>query len=304
MTFTFLVALWAVFFPWVTPIVAYSQAPKSNQPSSVLATTPAARYFSQKAMCERDASVISELVNATQDPHDFSLTPSHRMKLEEAAIVIWVGPNYEEFLNPILKSKGKEKVWISLLDSITLVPRVELESDPHFWLNPDLALEAVQKLQTKLIQHQVLDAAQATRCFQKFQKMVSTQSDALRKSWSKAVKGPVSFATVHAGYHHFAAAFGVQILPLFGGQHHVHLSPSLLREKVKWVRNTGVKFVFLDPETPPKIQTVVTKDLGLKVAGKLKSDSWSAQSGGNLDPLVEMWQSNVAQVIKSPLVIK
>ena len=56
------------------------------------------------------------IIESSNNPHNFSLKPSHAKMLEEADIVFWIGEDLESFMEKPLSSLSKDAVKISFMD--------------------------------------------------------------------------------------------------------------------------------------------------------------------------------------------
>lgn len=98
-------------------------------------------------------------VGAGQDPHHLSLRPSERRALQQAALVVWVGPVLEVPLVDVIAELDARVVTAQQLPGIQL-GTVEGAADPHLWLDSTNARLVAAALATAL---QQLDPANAER---------------------------------------------------------------------------------------------------------------------------------------------
>lgn len=66
-----------------------------------------------------DAYEVELLVPASASPHGYSMRPSEARRLQNADMVVWVGPDLETFLERPLRSTGGREI-ISLMDDLDL----------------------------------------------------------------------------------------------------------------------------------------------------------------------------------------
>jgi zinc transport system substrate-binding protein len=93
------------------------------------------------------------LINGSASPHAYALRPSDALKLDEADIIFWIGPELEAFLEAPLKSLAPDAEIVALIDQagLSLLPVREGglweadehsrhdesdATDPHLWLDP------------------------------------------------------------------------------------------------------------------------------------------------------------------------
>lgn len=87
-----------------------------------------------------------ELLLADQTGHDVTLTPKHRKMIQDASLLIWLGPQHEAPLTKLLENNA---LAISILDSNLIQelpqrnPRGQVLNgtiDTHVWLDPNNAI--------------------------------------------------------------------------------------------------------------------------------------------------------------------
>ncbi|MGE8594764.1 MAG: metal ABC transporter solute-binding protein, Zn/Mn family, partial [Acinetobacter faecalis] len=81
-----------------------------------------------------------------QSGHDVTLTPAHRKTIQEAELVVWLGPQHEAPLNKLLVNNASA---ISILESgiVQTLPQRDARGkaikgtlDTHVWLDPNNAV--------------------------------------------------------------------------------------------------------------------------------------------------------------------
>lgn len=86
------------------------------------------------------------LLLGNQSGHDVTLTPQHRKMINDASLVIWLGPEHEA---PLTKLLEKNRLAISILDSdvVQTLPQRNAKGEPlkdtintHVWLDPNNAI--------------------------------------------------------------------------------------------------------------------------------------------------------------------
>lgn len=101
---------------------------------------------------------VQRLLPAGVTPHGFQMSVSHRRVIEDADLVVWVGPAMEPFLTAVLKSKPQ--LQLSHLPAIhwpkprsgEAIDGHSHANDPHLWLNPDNGRIIARQLITQLSQ--------------------------------------------------------------------------------------------------------------------------------------------------------
>jgi zinc transport system substrate-binding protein len=88
----------------------------ADQPRIVATILP---IHSIVAALGEDAYEVELLVPANASPHGYSMRPSEARRLQNADLVVWVGPDLETFLERPLRRAGNREI-ISLMDDLDL----------------------------------------------------------------------------------------------------------------------------------------------------------------------------------------
>jgi ABC-type Zn uptake system ZnuABC Zn-binding protein ZnuA len=94
-----------------------------------------------------DRLQIDTLIPAGIDPHSYEPTPRDAARIETADILILNGAGFEESLGSILN--GRTGAVITASEGLT--SRTQDPPDPHFWLDPTLAIQYVENIRDGLI---------------------------------------------------------------------------------------------------------------------------------------------------------
>jgi zinc transport system substrate-binding protein len=120
------------------------------------------------------------LLRSGASPHSSSLRPSDLKAIEQADLIVWVGPLMEQFLSKALRAAHSDSTTLTLvqIDGLTLHPVREgglwqvdthedhqhadhhdAATDPHIWLNPQNAIRITEAIRDQLI---IIDPQRAT----------------------------------------------------------------------------------------------------------------------------------------------
>jgi len=95
---------------------------------------------------------VETLMDANQSPHDFALKPSHRRIIAQSDHLIWLGADFEPYLDKLVGRHSAALDLSSLFEEHHEVEHKLFEedhsghdhgaNDPHIWLNPN-GIEAI-----------------------------------------------------------------------------------------------------------------------------------------------------------------
>ncbi|MEQ8953304.1 MAG: zinc ABC transporter substrate-binding protein [Gammaproteobacteria bacterium] len=160
-----------------------------------------------------DHATVSVLANDVQSAHQFSLTPSDRINLQNADIVLWIGPQFEIQLAQFLPRYGDTKALIaatSLPDAVLY----ELSSsitDPHIWLSLDNAELIAATLLNELVRIDAGNENFYRANFANFAQDVSQLREQVSRDFEFVRNREVpAFAVYHNAFQYFEALAGIK----------------------------------------------------------------------------------------------
>jgi zinc transport system substrate-binding protein len=157
------------------------------------------------------------LMTERQSPHHYSMRPSERRLLSDAAMIVWIGPQMESSLSKIIQQQHPATIFTAMLtDNLHLLNRrqkhahdedqpaagsAELDKlDPHIWLSAHNAAAISRQLSVRLIE---LDPENIARYRQNLQQLLQKieQTAAFIATTLKDSDQP--FITFHDAFQYF-----------------------------------------------------------------------------------------------------
>lgn len=204
------------------------------------------------------------LLSPHEDPHHFSLSPSEAKSINQANLVIWVGPQMEVVLEKAIKTLATNGRVLTLLD----VPGLTLHQldghvDPHMWLDPKNAKVIVQQVATALSgidpDHSGVYGQNANKLMQQIDEM-----DNKLKAELEPLKGKPYFV-YHDAFQYFELAFGLdRSTPVVKDTEHT-LRATQRQFIEKEMKEKKISCVFGEPNHGEKVVQSLGEDLGLRV---------------------------------------
>lgn len=242
-------------------------------------------------MAPEDAPLL--LLPGNASPHTFQLRPSDATALNEAQIIIWVGPDLETFLVRPLQNLPKQPLIISLMDipGLTRYPVRGGEEwhtcdhghehghdhshhnqngwDPHIWLDPDNAIIVIRYLSEIFMELDPAHAADYTQRATKAIVEIEQLKTVLKTQLAPAHEKP--FFVLHDAFQYLEQRYDLHaVRAIYAAPHnspsvaHMHaLRDSLYAHKVECV--------FKEPQLPASFIAPLIDGFPIKI--------------GTLDPL-------------------
>jgi ABC-type Zn uptake system ZnuABC Zn-binding protein ZnuA len=257
-----------------------------------------------------DLAEVENLLPANVGPHDYQFAPRDLRKLSSAQLFIVNGLGMEDWLAKAVKaSKGSKtatviEAFASVLKTnlVTELPHIHLPGEhahhhdgganPHLWLDPTLAAQAVTNI---LVALQKADpknatgyAANAARYVERLQALDADLTTALAPFKSRRI------VTYHHAFPYFTRRYGLNLVGVIEEVPDVEPSPKYLSALLKVMREQDVKVIFTEPQFSPKLAQRISQDAKVPVAeldtletGPLKPTAYEEGLRRNLNTLLK-----------------
>ncbi|MCB9992928.1 MAG: zinc ABC transporter substrate-binding protein [Hyphomicrobiaceae bacterium] len=217
------------------------------------------------------------LVDNNASPHTFSLRPSDAEALQNADLVVYVGPDLEAFLVRPLASLAQNADILELdrAPGLSLLPvneRILAEFgegdddhdgayDMHLWLDPENAGTIAAAVATELEKLdpenvQVYEANLADLRSRLNELTADLKTELLEKGSGRPI-------VYHDAFHYFERAFGVQSVGAVTLNPEIATSAAHLSELTAIVKANGADCVFVEPQFEPRLAELLAAEGGI-----------------------------------------
>lgn len=172
------------------------------------------------------------LIPAHQDGHHAQLKPQDRRLIQAADFVLWIGPEYEATLTPLLSDQANA-IALTKLATFRRLPQRGLQGqaqpnslDPHLWLDPYNAIGMAHAIATIRGQQYPRDATAYLNNARQFsQRMIQV----LRQS---KIPTPQPYWAYHDAYQYLEKSLGLQFAGALTRDH--ELPPTA--QQLQWLK--------------------------------------------------------------------
>lgn len=209
---------------------------------------------------------VTNLTPAGTEPHDLELTPRQVDQLQDADLIFFVGQGFQPGVQKIAERRGGKA--IDVLEGLPLdeggTGSGDEGVDPHFWLDPTLMQEAVDRIE---------DAFSATAAEHRleFERNAAAYNDELR-ALDAEYKATLSrcrrkeLVTSHAAFHYLAERYGLTQEAIAGLSPDAEPDARRLAEIANLVRQRGTTTIFYETLVSPQVAETIARDTGTKTA--------------------------------------
>ena len=157
-----------------------------------------------------DRGQVSSVVGIQDSPHDYLLTPSDRIELERADLLLWIGPEFEIQLTDIYLSLTESKPIITAtkLSELSLLNYSSSEIDPHLWLSSSNGIAIAKALSKQLQEIDNANQKQYESSLERFERDINnTHSEILNMI---ADLQDQQYLVFHSAYEYFRRDYDLE----------------------------------------------------------------------------------------------
>ena len=153
---------------------------------------------------------VTAIIDASQSPHHYSMSPADRVALAEADMLIWIGPTLETYLADFFqRAKASGKVLtVSENQGLTRHDIVAGQLDSHLWLDSDNAVLIAELITREVSELDSANGASYLQNLNQFRVDIRNLNREIEKAVSASPRA--EYAVYHNAYQYFEKQFGLQ----------------------------------------------------------------------------------------------
>jgi len=253
-------------------------------------------------------TVVTALVGPNADAHVFEPTPADGRHLAQADLVVVNGLNFEGWVDRLIKVSGYRGPVIVASRGIKLPASRKLHEgndhkghdhgavDPHAWQNLAYTRVYVANISSALAarwpaQHAEIEARRVA-----YLARIDELDRRVRDSLNAIPRAQRRVITSHEAFGHFGTAYGVDFLAPQSWNTHSEPSAAAVARLIRQIRQQGVRAVFIENISDPRLVERIAQEGGVRVGGTLYSDALSVP-GGPADTYLRLIEHNTRTLV-------
>lgn len=237
------------------------------------------------------------------DPHTYQPTPRDAEMALKADLCLQNGLNLEghNWMGNLAKDANKPLAICTLgIQPLELEIGGEKMNDPHSWFTPANAAVYVRNILKAVSEIDAGGRPQFEARAQLYLQQLRTLDAWIRMQFHEIALPQRILVTSHDAFNYFAQAYGFKnIAPVgwsTGGEVGAGMTPERRASVVDSIRDQGVKAIFVETSTNPKLLRDISIDAGVRIGGSLYSDSMG-EMGSAGETYIGMMRENVLTII-------
>jgi zinc transport system substrate-binding protein len=239
-----------------------------------------------------DRVEVINLTPAGTEPHDLELTPDQVDQLEDADVVFYLGQGFQPTVAAVAERRDGETV--DLFEGVELqeggVEALEAEEeaggehaeeeggeggeggeehqesglDPHFWLNPQLMIDALDEVLASLSAVAPDDSATFEANAEDYTAELAALDEEMEGALASCERDEI--VTSHAAFFYLADRYGLTQLPIAGISPEAEPDADRLAQLTGLIQDHGITTVFYETLVAPDVAEALAREAEVDTA--------------------------------------
>lgn len=245
-----------------------------------------------------DHIALTTLVGPDGDAHVFEPTPADAKAVAQADLVVVNGLGLEGWMDRLAQSagyKGRIAVATAGVKPRTMEEDGNTITDPHAWQDLGNGRIYVANVAAALAAADPADAEVYRAAADAYTTEIDAKDKWVRDELKAVPHQRRRIITSHDAFGYFGAAYGIAFLAPVGVSTEAEPSAAGIAQLIREMKSAGIKVVFFESMTSPKLVEILASEAGARVGGTLYSDALSPR-GGPADSYLKMFDNNLPQL--------
>ena len=289
-------------------LVAFTLPAHAAEPLRVVASFSLLGDLVQQVGGDRVA--VTTLVGPGADGHVFQPTPAHARQVGQAQLVVSNGLGYEGWMPRLLQSTGYKGPQVVTTKGVKPIAGTRGHNhdhghkhdhgrhDPHAWQSVPNVITYVKNIADGLCTADAAGCPAYRANAERYTAELKTLDADIRAAWAPIPAAQRKVITSHAAYAYYGQAYGVRFLSPQGVSTESEASAKGVAQLVRQIRKEGIKALFVENVSDPRLIEQIARETGVKPSGQLYSDSLTP-TGGGAPTYVELMRANTARLVNA-----
>lgn len=245
-----------------------------------------------------DRVSVTTLVGPDGDAHVFEPTPADARSVAGADVVVVNGLGFEGWMERLIQASGYDGPLVVASDGVksrTMDDDGQTVTDPHAWQDLGNGRLYVENVAAGLAAADPQGAAAYRAAATAYAAELAAKDKWVRDELAAVPEGQRKIITSHDAFGYFGAAYGIRFLAPVGISTEDEPSAAGMAQLIRQMKSEGVRVVFAENMTNPKLLDTLATEAGARVGGTLYADALSP-SGGSADTYLKMFDNNLPQL--------
>jgi ABC-type Zn uptake system ZnuABC Zn-binding protein ZnuA len=278
---------------------------------AVVATFSIVADFAQNVGGDR--VVITTLVGPDGDAHTFEPTPDDGRALANAQVVVENGAGLEPFIDDLYKASGSKALRVVASSRVSVQPmaasdhtaggagKAPSEPDPHIWHDVANAISMVETIRDGFAQADPSNAASYQSNAARYITALRELDQSIMDSTAQIPADQRKLVTSHDTFGYYARRYGFVVVGTALASVSTEAgdpAPADLAALIDAIKATGVRAIFAENISNPKLMQTIASEAGVKLAPTVYTDALGA-AGTPGATYIEMMRYNTTTIVNA-----
>lgn len=212
------------------------------------------------------------LLDGLYSPHTYHLRPSDARRLNQADMIIWVGPALESRLRKIINQQRGRSLIITLSDLLHTnshtgphadKPLLLHEQDPHLWLDPQLVIKLAEYLRQSLISIMPGYIDKINHNAKRLSENLAQLDKQIENRFIDQKQ--ISAIVYHDAWHYFERRYGLTTDGIISTHEQQQPGTAHLYALQKIIKAQNTQCLFIEPQFKPRYLNILNTEKQLKI---------------------------------------
>jgi zinc/manganese transport system substrate-binding protein len=241
---------------------------------------------------------VTSFVGPDADAHTFEPRPSDLLALQAARLLVVNGLGLEGWMSRLAQAAGYTGA--TVVASTGVRPRMIAagEPDPHAWQNPANGVIYVHNIAEGLAAADPARAESIRAAAARLTADIQAADAFITRTIGAIPPAKRRIITSHDAFGYYGARYGIEFRAAQGIDTDTEPSARALAILARQIRADGIKAVFIETMTDPRLARTLAREAGATVGPPVYSDALS-KPGGPADTYVKMLRYNTEQFARA-----
>ncbi len=217
-----------------------------------------------------DTVSVSIITPPGIEPHDYEPTPSDLISVGRSRLFIYNGAGFDPWADKLVLSLNQGKatpvtvlaVSEHLNDQALVRENGANAPNPHYWLDPILAIKEVEIIRDMLIEKN----PSATRSYQENARVYIEKLTNLHREYEAGLHscGLRDIVVSHNAFVYLGLRYTINTIPIAGISPEDEPSVKKIGEIAQVARVKGIHFIFFETTASPKLAETIAREIGIE----------------------------------------
>jgi zinc transport system substrate-binding protein len=238
-----------------------------------------------------DRAEVTNLTPPGVEPHDLELATDDVDLLEDADVIVYAGTGFQPGVEEV--AERSDAVALDVLEGLSLLSSDEGQ-DPHVWLDPELMLEIVRRVESAMIQVDADGALTYRRNADAYADELLALDAEFEEGLSNCARDTIVVS--HDAFGYVASAYGLHQEAIAGLSPEAEADPARLDELARVVESEGVTTVFTETLVSPELAETLAREVGVETSVLNPIEGLTEQQEAEGADYVSLQRENLAKL--------